>query len=260
MLSYFLIILVGMVAGILGAIIGVGGAVVMLPATEFLMNLSTANSIGTTLFAVMFTALSGAWGHYRQGNVNVSWGLRVGLGGLFGVVLGSYLFKEYLSTQEHLLTLMLAVLFAFLAIRMARDTWQEIKNRDRVQDPTGSRAPLWTMPILGLVVGCLTGILGVGGGFLIVPAMIWLYGAPPYLAVGTTLLAIFPITAVGAFAKLSQGFVVVPIALLMGAGTLIGTQLGVPVTRFIKPTVFKGIFTLLFILLTISYLSSSLAY
>lgn len=262
MLSYFLMILVGVLAGILGAIIGVGGAVVMLPATEFLMNLSTVNSIGTTLFAVMFTALSGAWGHYRQGNVNVSWGLLVGSGGLLGVVLGSYLFKEYLSTQEHLLTLMLAVLFAFFAIRMARDTCQEMKNRDRVQIQTQivSKAPLWTMPIVGLVVGCLTGILGLGGGFLIVPAMIWLYGAPPYLAVGTTLLAIFPITAVGAFAKLSQGFVVLPIALLMGAGTLIGTQLGTPITRFIKPAVFKGIFTLLFILLTISYLSSSLAY
>jgi uncharacterized membrane protein YfcA len=260
MLSYLLIILVGLVAGTLGAIIGVGGAVVMLPASEFLMNLSTVDSIGTTLFAVMFTALSGGWAHYRQGNVNVSWGLRVGLGGLLGVVLGSYLFKEYLSTQEHLLTLMLAVLFAFLTIRMAKDTWQEIKNRDSGQNQTSSKAPLWTMPIVGLVVGCLTGVLGLGGGFLIVPAMIWLYGAPPYLAVGTTLLAILPITAVGAFAKLSQGFVVLPIALLMGVGTLIGTQLGAPVTRFIKPAVFKGIFTMLFILLTISYLASSLAY
>ena len=66
MLSYFLIILVGMVAGILGAIIGVGGAVVMLPATQFLLNLSTVDSIGTTLFAVRFTSVSGAWGHYLQ--------------------------------------------------------------------------------------------------------------------------------------------------------------------------------------------------
>lgn len=259
MLSYFLIILVGMVAGILGAIIGVGGAVVMLPATQFLLNLSTVDSIGTTLFAVMFTALSGTWGHYRQGNVNVSWGLRVGLGGLLGVVLGSYLFKEYLSTQEHVLTLMLAVLFAFLTIRMAKDTWQDIRNHDRIQTQVIPKAPLWTMPIVGLVVGCLTGILGMGGGFLIVPAMMWLYGAPHYLAVGTTLMSIFPITAVGAFTKLSQGFVVLPIALLLGLGTLVGVQLGVPVTRFIKPAVFKGIFTLLFIMLTISYLASSLA-
>lgn len=258
-MSYLLIILVGVAAGILGAIIGVGGAVVMLPATEHLLNLSTANAIGTTLFAVMFTALSGAWGHYRQGNVNFAWGLRVGLGGLVGVLLGSYLFKEYLSSREQVLTLMLAVLFGFMAVRMARDTLRELRNSDQGKNQPEPRAPLWTMLLVGLVVGCLTGILGLGGGFLIVPAMIWLYGAPPYLAVGTTLLAIFPITAVGAFAKLSQGFVVLPIALLMGLGTLAGVQLGVPITRVIKPFVFKGIFTLLFILLTITYLLNSLA-
>lgn len=256
-MSYLLIVLVGVAAGVLGAIIGVGGAVVMLPATEYLLNLSTANSIGTTLFAVMFTALSGAWGHYRQGNVNFAWGLRVGVGGLVGVVLGSYLFKEYFSSREQLLTLMLAVLFGFMAVRMARDTWRELRNGDQDQNQPEPRAPLWTMPLIGVIVGCLTGILGLGGGFLIVPAMIWLYGAAPYLAVGTTLLAIFPITAVGAFTKLSQGFVVLPIALLMGLGTLAGVQLGVPITRIIKPVVFKGMFTLLFILLTVSYLFSS---
>lgn len=257
-MSYVLIVLVGAAAGILGAILGVGGAVVMLPATEYLLHLSTVESIGTTLFAVMFTALSGAWGHYRQGNVNLSWGLRVGLGGLVGVLLGSYLFKEYLSSREQLLTLMLAVLFAFMTFRMGRETLREIKKHDLDQVQPKPRAPLWTMPLIGLLVGCLTGILGLGGGFLIVPAMIWLYGASPYLAVGTTLLSILPITAVGAFTKLFQGFVVLPIALLMGAGTLIGVQLGVPITRFIRPVVFKLLFTLLFIFLTISYLLNSL--
>ena len=78
------------------------------------------------------------------------------------------------------------------------------------------------MPLIGLVVGCLTGILGLGGD-LLSPAMICVWRRP-YLAVGTTLLSIFPITAVGAFAKLSQGFVQLPIALLMGLGTLIGVN------------------------------------
>lgn len=258
-MSYLLIVLVGLIAGLLGAILGIGGAVVMLPATELLLNIPTANAIGTTLFAVMFTSISGAWGHYRQGNVNLAWSLRVGLGGVVGVLLGSFLFKEYLSSREQVLTLMLAVLFAFMAFRMARDTWREIKNSAQEQAPKDPKAPLWTMPLVGLVVGCLTGILGLGGGFLIVPAMIWLYGASPYLAVGTTLLSIFPVTAVGAFTKLSQGFVVLPIALLMGLGTLIGVQLGVPVTRYVKPVVFKAIFTLLFIFLAVNYLSSSIA-
>lgn len=252
-----LIIIVGVAAGILGAVLGIGGGVVMLPATQYLMNYNTATSIGTTLFAIMFTALSGAWGHYKQGNVKLEWGIKLGSGGLVGVILGSYIFKEYLSYQEHLLSLMLALLFAFMTIRMLKDVLQAWRNKGSMPPQITFRAPQWTMPLVGMVIGCLTGILGLGGGFLMVPAMIWLYGASPYQAVGTTLLSIFPITAVGAFVKLSQGFVVLPTALLMGAGTVLGVRLGVPATRLISPLVFKLIFTVLFLQLTINYLLRS---
>lgn len=254
---YIVMLLVGTAAGMLGALIGIGGGVVMLPATQYVLRFSIPEAIGTTLFAVMFTALSGAWGHYRKGNVNLAWGIRLGLGGTIGVVAGSHVFKEYLSRQEHLLSLILALLFAFMTLRVAQDVLQTWRKRDDEAPRPSPRAPVWTMPLIGFVVGCLTGILGLGGGFIMVPALIYLYAAAPFQAVGTALLAIFPITAVGAFTKLSQGFVILPTALLMGAGTMIGVRLALPATRWIKPLLFKLIFAVLFLQLTISYLLRS---
>lgn len=230
----------------------------MLPATQYMLHLSVPLSIGTTLFAVMFTSMSGAWGHYKEGNVQVKWALYIGLGGLLGVALGSYVFQSYLSDQVHLLNVLLAALFAFVSYRMARESiaaWYTPSGPDAV----GSKnLPLWTMSLLGFVTGSLTGMVGLGGGVILVPALIWLYGAKPYQAVGTALLAMFPITGVGALTKLIQGFVVLPVALLMGIGTILGSSLGVRLTHYISARYLKIIFTLLFVQLTVNYLLRSL--
>ena len=108
--------------------------------------------------------------------------------------------------------------------------------------------------LVGIIIGLITGIAGLGGGFLMVPAMIWLTGATPFQAVGTTLLAMFPIAAVGAFTKLSQGYVDLPVALLMGTGTIVGTQIGARTIHLINQRLFRMIFTILFCFLAINYL------
>jgi uncharacterized membrane protein YfcA len=68
-MNSFLIVLIGAVTGVISAVLGVGGAVIMLPATQYLMGLDLVMSIGTTLFAVIFTSISGALGHLRRGNI-----------------------------------------------------------------------------------------------------------------------------------------------------------------------------------------------
>ncbi|MGR6836881.1 sulfite exporter TauE/SafE family protein [Syntrophomonas erecta] len=257
MISYIVMVAVGIAAGVLGAILGVGGGVVMLPATEYILGLTTTLAIGTTLFSIMFTSISGAYGHYKEGNVHITSAMLIGAGGLVGVLLGSYVFKQYLSSHTKMLEFLLGLLFLFMAIRMAREFWKERGqaelDTDYIQE--GKRLPLWTLTLVGLLTGSLTGMLGLGGGFIMVPAMIWLFAAAPYQAVGTTLLAMFPISAVGAFIKLFQGYVDLQVALLMGVGTIIGAQLGVLVTRYISRLVFKFIFALLFTYLSFNYLS-----
>ncbi|MGC8827906.1 MAG: TSUP family transporter, partial [Anaerolineae bacterium] len=87
-----LLAVVGFCAGLLGGLIGTGGCSVMLPVIHFWMGYPAPIAVGTTLFAVIFTAISGAYGHLLRRNVDVRAFLWLGGGGILGVLLGSWLF------------------------------------------------------------------------------------------------------------------------------------------------------------------------
>lgn len=254
---YFYLILTGILAGILGALLGVGGGIIMLPATHFLLEFNTVQAVGTTLFAVMFTAASGALGHLKKGNVNLKYAVLVGGGGLLGVLMGSYIFKDYLSSNIRTLEIMLGVLFLIMAFKMGIESFRELKNRGQYKinlESNSSKTPRGKLVLLGLFTGTLTGILGLGGGFIMVPAMMWFCRVKTYEAVGTTLLAMLPIAALGGILKLQQGFVDLSVGLLLGMGTIIGAVLGVYVSRMIKPVMIKVMFAFIFTYLALNYL------
>lgn len=260
MLDFISMLGIGLAAGILGAILGIGGGIIMLPATQFILGFNPVNAVGTTLLAVVFTSVSGAVGHYRQGNVKVREALLIGTGGLGGVSLGSYVFKQHLSNDFASLQLLMGLLFISMTIKMLSESYQDWKNYNNGKSPEikGKTAPFYALILLGLFTGMLTGMMGIGGGFIMVPAMIWLFGAAPYEAVGTTLLAMLPIAATGALIKLNQQFVDINAGIIIGLGTILGAQIGVYVSRCIPQLAFKILFTLIFAYLSFNYLSNSL--
>ncbi len=228
----------------------------MLPVSEHLLGLNTPMAVGTTLFAVMFTAMTGAFAHYRQGNVQINNALLLAAGGLLGVFSGSYIFNLYLSKNTVWLSLLLGFLFLIMTYRMGKEVFAHEQLEVTGQQRKYSALVLM---LLGIIIGLITGAAGLGGGFLMVPAMIWLTGASPFQAVGTTLLAMFPTAAVGAFTKLSQGYVELPVALLMGLGTIIGTQIGARVMHLINQRLFRIIFAVLLCYLAFNYLYAGLS-
>ncbi len=259
MLTYIALVLIGLAAGVLGSILGLGGGVIMLPALQLLLGYKPTMIVGTVMLAVVFTSLSGAWGHFRLGNVRVKNALWVGGGGLLGVLFGSYIFKHYLSTHSAAIGYMLGGLFAIMTIKMGREAWKELQakraeNASAMHKKTEKDPPVLGLLGLGLVTGCLAGMLGIGGGWLMTPGMIWLFGASPFVAVGTTLLAMLPIAVLSAAIKISQGFVYVGAGLALGIGTILGAQMGVFVSKYLSAVVMKILFALLFLILTADYL------
>lgn len=87
-----------------------------------------------------------------------------------------------------------------------------------------------------------------------VPGLMLFFGITPIQAVGTSLLAMIAISGVGGLLKLTQGFVVLPVGILLGMGTIIGAQLGVRIASRINPLFFKGLFVLLFLYLAVIHL------
>ncbi|NLJ72312.1 MAG: sulfite exporter TauE/SafE family protein [Syntrophomonadaceae bacterium] len=254
MMTVIILIITGIIAGILSAILGIGGGIVILPATQLLLHFDPATAVATTLLAIALTTISGAYGHYRNGIVEVKTALLVGSGGVIGVILGSYIFKNYLTTNTIYIEGFLGIIFLLMVYRMGKDVYRELRDDIKPEEKAASLSgPLWLV-LLGMFVGILTGMLGLGGGFIIVPAMLWLFGIPPMIAVGNTLLAMVPITMVGALIKLGQGFVNLNAGLVIGLGSIFGAQIGVKISSLVNPVLFKAVFTLIFAYLALSYL------
>jgi hypothetical protein len=245
--------IIGFFAGLLGGLIGTGGCSVMLPIIHFWMGYPSPIAVGTTLFAVIFTAISGGYGHLIQRNVDKRTFLWLGGGGILGVLLGSWLFT-LLSGQAKLLGLILGLIFLWPAIRMVYEgVAQRITPKREGTEITGSG---WGMGIFGFVVGVATGVAGVGGGYALVPGLIYLFGAPVYITMGTSLATMIPLAVVGGGIKLAQGFVDLPTGLLLALGTIVGAQVGAAVIKRIKPATLKLIFGLYFLYVAIKFVTS----
>lgn len=247
------LIVVGFLAGLLGGLIGTGGCSVMLPIIHFWMGYPAAIAVGTTLFAVIFTALSGAYGHLVQRNVDVRAFLWLGGGGIVGVLLGSWLFT-FLSGQSKLLGLILGVIFLWPAIRMIYEgVIQRAMPKREGATITGST---WGMAGFGFVVGVATGLAGLGGGYALVPGLIYLFGAPVYITMGTSLATMIPLAVVGGGIKLAQGFVDLATGLVLAAGTIIGAQVGAAIIKRFKPATLKLIFGLYFLYVSLKFITA----
>jgi uncharacterized membrane protein YfcA len=258
--TYIVLVLTGLIAGMLGSIVGLGGAVIMLPITQMVLEFDTAISIGTTLFAVIFTSLSSTWAHSRSGNVHFKTAAYVGGGGILGIFVGSHVFKKYLANSTMVLQFFLGCLFLFMAFRMGRDVYRVWQAKKGIKTVINTTCPFTekstvSLILVGVFTGIFAAILGIGGGFIMVPALICLFALPPHIAVGTTFFAMLPIALSGGLIKLYDGFVNLNAGILMGLGTALGAQLGVYVSRLLSPTVMRIIFAVLFFILGINYTS-----
>lgn len=241
----FLLLAVGIMAGYFGGLLGIGGGIIMLPLLQFAFGYPTPMVVGTTLFAVVFTAISGGFAHLVRGNAHRPSIVYISLGGIGGILIGSYFF-QVLSIHINLLNLLLGIFFIFPGLFMI---WEGLFSRQQSDSPeaiTAIREKPLGLAVLGMVVGFLTGILGLGGGYLLVPGMTYLFGFPIYLAVGTSLLAVIPVTIVGGIIKLLQDYVLLEASLALAAGTIVGAQLGAASIKKFKPSTIKLLFGLYF--------------
>ncbi len=262
-LLMIVLIVVGLAAGLLGGWIGTGGCSVMLPVLHFWLGFPASIAVGTTLFAVIFTAVSGGYGHFMRRNVDKRVALWMGGAGIIGVLLGSWLFT-FISSQSALLGCIIGIVFLWPAIRMS---WEGITGFKKNQSASGTPAAPQSqsikghpakLSIFGGGVGVLTGVVGLGGGYALVPGLIYLFGAAVYITMGTSLAIMVPMAIVGGSIKLAQGYVFLSAALLLAIGTIVGAQLGAATITKFKPNVLKLIFGVYFLYVAIKFIGNYL--
>jgi uncharacterized protein len=214
-LGFALAALIGLSLGLLGA----GGSILTVPIFVYVLGFEAKAAIAMSLAVVGATALFGALGHWRGGNVNLRVSLLFGSVAMVGTFLGARL-ALFVPGRVQLL------LFACVMLSAAYFMLRPVAPEPGL--PAKRRSAGWLV-VDGLVVGVLTGLVGVGGGFLIVPALVLLARVPMKQAIGTSLLVIAFKSATGFLGYLDQ--VEVP-WLFLGAftsisvlGIIVGTRL-----------------------------------
>jgi hypothetical protein len=188
MIAMILAILVGMSLGALGS----GGSIITIPLLVYVAGVPAENAVGMSLVIVGATSLVGACLHFRNGNVALKPSLLFAVTGMVGSYIGSY---GTPLVSRRTLMLLFAIIMLIVGMRMWRGGAASIKS--------GTFSPVRCLSI-GFVVGILTGFLGIGGGFLIVPALVLFAGLDSKMAAGTSLAVITLNSATGIIGQLQH--------------------------------------------------------
>ncbi len=256
-ISIFLLVAIGAVVGFLSGLLGVGGGVLLTP---ILMMIGIRPSVAAAsgVNAIVATSSSGLAAHFRLGNVDLKLGSVLLFGGVAGASMGVLLIKllRALGVAGFVITVTYIVVLGISGIYMFVDGLQRLKGGSVVtkSQSTSSvpgilrRLPFqMNFPCSGVrhsvllpfslctLVGILTAIMGVGGGFLVVPLMTGLLGVPVRVAVGTSLFQILFTSADTTLMQAIENHTVdLVMALLLALGSTVGAQIGARVSRFLR--------------------------
>jgi uncharacterized membrane protein YfcA len=221
-ITVFALPLIGLIGGFLSGLLGLGGGVVMLPLLTFIGGVPLKLATGTSLVHVLVAAATGILSHLHAGLVDFKAGLILGTAGILGGFLGSFLSVPLSTVSLNLIFLSLVALaIVFLFIPLKPYEGKYIKgNFSKIEGI-----------LIGLGCGLLVGLLGLGGGFVLIPLMIYILRIPLRVTIGTSLMIIL-ISSMGTFgAKYGVGHIDVAITFLVISGSVVGALLGAYVSR-----------------------------
>ncbi len=230
-------------------LLGGGGSILTVPALVYLVGQTPQMAVATSLAIVGANSALGALFHRSQGTLN--W--RVAL--IFG---GTGMVVAYLAAgaSKHLSADVLMVAFALLMLVIGALLAR--RGPLRMSVTHADHLSLWKVGAVGAGVGLLTGILGVGGGFLIVPALVMLVGLPMHHAVGTSLVVIAMNSLAGFLGHLTGLMLDLPLIVVFVATGLAGTFVGTRLSKRLDATLLRRIFALFVIGLALFLLYDNL--
>lgn len=279
-INFFLVIGIGGLVGFLSGLFGVGGGFLLTP-LMMMIGIPPAVAAASDSCQIVAAASSGAFAHWRLGNVDFKMGLVILLGGITGGTIGVQLVKvlRAIGNFEFVMKVVYVLMLGLVGGAMFVESLRTIRrSRGAAFDPAVAAAPseprlaklfarlplrmhfarsgLHTSAIfpfsIGTIVGIMAALLGVGGGFIMVPAMIYIIGMPTIVAIGTDL---FQIVLTSANVTLQQAFVNKTVDLLLALillmGSTIGAQFGAVAGKRLKGEQIRILLAIIVLALTV---------
>lgn len=232
------IILVMFIMGLMLGFVGAGGAGVVIAVLSVVFGIPLHTALGTSLGAMVFTTISGAYSHYRENNVVVKCGVAVGIFGAAGAFGGAKLAGLLPAGDLKWLTAgMLFVSACLLAVRVYFPSWIESAAQE-VPEKTGTQ--FWfAAGGVGMVSGIMSGTFGIGGMPFILIGLLTIFDMPVHQAAGTTMLISLPIALFGGIGYLINGHLEFSLLAKVVAGLMTGTYIGAKFTKRLPPVILK---------------------
>ena len=253
------IVLLGGGVGLLSGMFGVGGGFLTTPLL-IVYGIPPTVAAASAASQVTGASVSGVFAHFRRGGVDVKMGLVLVAGGLVGSLAGAWLFRllQAAGQLDTVIAVIYVALLGSIGGMMTREALDHIRRTARGEPPRAAkrrhhpvvaslpwrtrfyRAGLYISPIapllLGFATGILTVMLGIGGGFILVPAMIYLLGMATASVVGTSLFQILFVTAAATMIHATTTKAVdIVLAGLLLVGSVVGAQVGVKLAGRVRP-------------------------
>ena len=267
--NILLIILLGIMVGGLTGLFGVGGGFLMTPLLIFL-GIPPTVAVGTEAPHVLASSFSGAIAHWRRKNVDIKMGIFLLAGGIAGSVAGVNLFKilREFGQIDVIIQFLFLFFLGFIGLSMlfesAKTTIKKYRTTSLIRTKLHQHSWIHGLPfklrfhrsklyisaippiIIGFIVGILSAMMGVGGGFIMIPAMVYILGMSTNVVVGTSLFQIIFVTANSTFFQsyLNQTVDIV-LASLMIVGGVIGAQIGARLGATFKAEYLRGVLAIL---------------
>ena len=219
--------LVGAAGGLLSGAFGVGGGILMVPLLITFARMDQRRASATSLAAIVPAAIAGSLTYFANGEIDLLAALFVAIGGIVGSWIGSWLLRRL--SLGWLRWMFIALLIA-VAVRMVL-----------VVPVRGDRLlelevlPILGMIALGIVIGIASGLFGIGGGVIMVPAFIALFGMSDLVAKGTSLAVMIPTAISGTVANTRAGLVDLKVALIVGLAATVASFGGVAIAFLLPP-------------------------
>lgn len=266
----FLLLGLGGMVGILSGMFGVGGGFLMTPLL-FFIGIPPAVAVATEANQIVASSFSGVLAHFKRKTVDLKMGCVLLVGGLIGAALGVVVFNylKSLGQVDLLVRLCYVVFLGVIGSLMFVESLNAIRKSRKNAGPVKRKKHNWIHglpfkmrfrvsglyisvipPILvGVAVGILAAIMGVGGGFIMVPAMIYLLGMPTKVVVGTSLFQIIFVTGFTTLLHATTNYTVdIALAVLLLVGGVIGAQIGTRIGTYLKAEQLRILLALMVIL------------
>ncbi|SEP94748.1 hypothetical protein SAMN05216232_1415 [Virgibacillus subterraneus] len=249
---YIICVLIAVISAFIGSLIGLGGGIILIPSLLIMYQnfdsfawATPQMIVGISLIAMVFTAFSSTISYYKERRVDYRLGLLLLTGSIPGGIFGSWL-NQFVDSDKFTLYFGLLMITLSLSFLIKRK-----QPKSKSGDTYQYNVSIWPAFIISLGVGILSGMFGIGGGSIMVPVMILLFGLPVHIATATSMFMILFISIISASTHIALGHVAWEYVFFFIPGAWIGGTIGAKINQKINGNILEWFIRIILIVIGI---------